>query len=139
MDVFVTLQVLENIKGKYNLTSENKLDYIWSNETHLINNVIKLRTTLGYKYPEENKVCIICLSKISENFKENSNLGYIITSYLMEKSTQSILSTKYLTHSVNKATIKFEENVNKYFYIDDENNIYKNKDLDLNGLKFKIK
>lgn len=57
----------------------------------------------------------------------------------MEKSTQSILSTKYLTHSVNKSTIKLEENVNKYFYIDDENNIYINIYLHLNGLKFKIK
>jgi hypothetical protein len=134
MDIFVTQQVLENIKGKYYLKTDNTLDYIRGNETHLINSFIKIRTTLGCKHSVAEQVCTTCLGKISENFKENSNLGYIMTSYLMEKLTQSILSTKHLTHSVKKSAIKLEGNANKYFYSNDENNIFFNKDLDLTGL-----
>lgn len=134
MDLFVTPQVLENIKGKYYLKEDNTLDYIRGNETHLINTIIRIRTTLGCRHPVAEEVCTTCLGKISENFKENSNLGYIMTSYLMEKSTQSILSTKHLTHSVKKSSIKLEGIANKYFYANEENNIYFNKDLDLTGL-----
>jgi hypothetical protein len=134
MDLYVSPTALENIKGKYYLKEDGTLDYIRGNETHLINTIIKIRTTLGCKLPVAEHVCTVCLGKISENFKENSNLGYITASYLMEKTTQSILSTKHLTHSVKKSAIKLEGAANKYFYINDENNIYFNKDLDLNGL-----
>ena len=134
MDMFITQQLLDNLRGKYYLTADGKLDYIRGNDTHLINSIIKLRTTLGCRHPVAEQVCTTCLGKISENFKENSNLGYIMTSYLMEKSTQSILSTKHLTHSVKKSAIKLEGNANKYFYSNDENNIYFNKDIDLTGL-----
>ncbi|NTV77693.1 MAG: hypothetical protein HGA25_00755 [Clostridiales bacterium] len=134
MDVFITQQVLDNMKGIYYLKEDGKLDWLRGNETNLINQVIKVRTTLGCRHPVEHEICTTCLGKISENFKENSNLGYIMTSYLMEKSTQTILSTKHLTHSVKKSAIKLEGNANKYFYTDDENNIYFNKDLDLTGM-----
>lgn len=134
MDMFITQQILDNIRGKYYLKEDGTLDYIRGNETHLHNSIIKLRTTLGCKHPIAEQVCTTCLGKVSENFKENSNLGYIMTSYLMEKSTQSILSTKHLTHSVKKSAIRLEGNANKYFYSNDENNIYFNKDLNLTGL-----
>lgn len=134
MELYVSSSVLENIKGKYYLKEDGTLDYIRGNETHLINSIIKVRTTIGCKLPNSEHVCTVCLGKISENFKENSNLGYIMASYLMEKTTQSILSTKHLTHSVKKSAIKLEGAANKYFYINEENNIYFNKDLELNGL-----
>jgi hypothetical protein len=134
MDMFITQQILDNIRGKYYLKDDGTLDYIRGNETHLHNSIIKLRTTLGCRHPIAEQVCTTCLGKVSENFKENSNLGYIMTSYLMEKSTQSILSTKHLTHSVKKSAIRLEGNANKYFYSNDENNIFFNKDLNLTGL-----
>ena len=134
MDMFITQQVLDNMKGIYYLKEDGTHDWIRGNESHLINNIIKIRTALGCKHPVAHEVCTCCLGKISENFKENSNLGYIMTSYLMEKSTQTILSTKHLTHSVKKSAIKLEGNANKYFFADDENNIYFNKDLDLTGM-----
>jgi len=134
MDVFITQQVLDNMKGIYYLKEDGSLEWIRGNESHLVNQIIKVRTALGCRHPVAHEVCTTCLGKISENFKENSNLGYIMTSYLMEKSTQTILSTKHLTHSVKKSAIKLEGNANKYFYTDDENNIYFNKDLDLTGM-----
>lgn len=134
MDVYITQQVLDNMKGIYYLKEDGSLDWLRGNESHLVNQIIKVRTTLGCRHPVAHEVCTTCLGKISENFKENSNLGYIMTSYLMEKSTQTILSTKHLTHSVKKSAIKLEGNANKYFYTDDENNIYFNKELDLTGM-----
>lgn len=134
MDIFITKDVLDNIKGKYYLKEEGVLDYIRGNETNLINTIIKIRTSLGCKSPDPAKICTKCLGKVSENFKENSNLGYTMTAFLMEKMTQTILSTKHLTHSVRKSLIKLEGNSNKYFYTNEENNIYFNEDIDLKGL-----
>lgn len=136
MELYVTPVVLENIKGKYYLKEDGTLDYIRGDEKHLINSFIKVRTGLGCKLPNPKHICTTCLGKVSENFKENSNIGYTMVSYLMEKTTQSILSTKHLTHSVKKVSIKLEGNANKYFYIDSEHNIYFNKDIDLRGLYF---
>jgi len=133
MDILVTKDVLDNIKGKYYVTANGSLDYIRGNEHHLLNTIIKIRTAFGCKAPDPTKICTTCLGKISENFKENSNLGYTMTAFLMEKMTQTILSTKHLTHSVRKSLIKLQGAANKYFYTDDENNIYFNKDLNLKG------
>lgn len=134
MDMLVTKDVLENIKGKYYVKEDGSLSYIRGNETHLVGGIVKLRTSLGCHAPDMQKICTTCLGKVSENFKENSNLGYTMTAFLMEKMTQTILSTKHLTHSVKKALIKLEGAVNKYFHTDEENNIYFNKDLDLRGM-----
>lgn len=134
MDMLVTKDVLENIKGKYYVTKEGGLSWVRGNETHLIGEIVKLRTSLGCHAPDAAKICTTCLGKVSENFKENSNLGYTMTAFLMEKMTQTILSTKHLTHSVKKSLIKLEGAVNKYYYTDEENNIFFNKDLDLRGM-----
>lgn len=134
MDMFITQQILDNLKGIYYLKPDGTLEWLRGNESHLIGEIIKIRTALGCRHPVAHEVCTCCLGKISENFKENSNLGYIMTSYLMEKSTQTILSTKHLTHSVKKSAIKLEGNANKYFYADEENNIYFNRELDLTGM-----
>lgn len=133
--MLITEPMLENMKGKYYLNEEsNTLDWIRGNEKHLVGKTISIRTALGCHSKNPYKICTTCLGKISENFKENSNLGYTMTSFLMEKLTQAILSTKHLTHSVKKSLIHLEASAQKYFYNDEENNIYFNPDLDLTGL-----
>ena len=134
MDIYITPSILENIKGKYYVTEDGDLDYIKGNEKSLVNTIIKVRTTLGCKVNQNDKICSTCLGKISENFDEVSNLGYTMTAFLMEKKSQSILSTKHLTHSVKKSSIKLEGIANKYFYINEDNSIFFNKDLDLEGI-----
>lgn len=134
MPMFITQQILDNIKGKYYLKEDGSLDWIRGNESYLINTIINLRTVLGCRHPNPTEVCTTCAGKVTENFKENSNLGYLMTAYLMEKLTQTILSTKHLTHSVKKSIITLEGNANKYFYTDDENNLYLNKDINTTGL-----
>lgn len=135
IDILVKEKLLENMKGKYYLDEEtNTLKCIEGNEKHLINKILKIRTAFGCKVQDGTKVCTTCLGKVSENFKENSNLGYTMTAFLMEKLTQAILSTKHLTHSVKKSLIHLEGAAQKYFFNDTENNIYFNKELNLNGL-----
>lgn len=134
--IFITKDNIANLKGKYYYNEDtNTLDYIRGDEEFLLNRIVKIRTALGCKYYDRNRICTTCLGKISENIKENSNLGYTMTSYLMEKITQSILSTKHLTHSAKKATIKLEGNANKYFYINEENDIFFREDLDTSKIK----
>ena len=125
---------LELLKGIYYLNEENKLDYIRGNEKHLIGKVLHIRTALDCRITHRHKICSTCLGKVSENIKENSNLGYVSTSYVMEKSTQAILSTKHLTHSVKETQIVLEGNALKYFRIEDGNFFYLNPELDTQNL-----
>lgn len=132
MDIFITKAVLDNLNGKYYLDEETQtLKYIKGDENHLLDKIIKIRTTLGCKLHNPHEVCTTCLGKVSENFRENSNLGYIMTAFLMEKSTQSILSTKHLTHSVKKSVIKLEGLADKYFFTDDDSNLYFRPEVNL--------
>lgn len=132
LDVFVTDKYLPNLKGIwYKSLDSDELKEIKGNETELIDRVIKIRSAFGCKSPNPHHVCTTCLGSLSENFKENSNVGYTMTSFLMEKLTQAILSTKHLTHSVKKSAIRLEGAVVKYFYPSEANDIYFNQDLDL--------
>ena len=135
MEIFMSENYLANMKGKYYIRPDTGvLDYLRGDETHLCNTSIKIRHTFGCHSPKMTSICRVCLGKISENIKENSNLGYTMTAYLMEKLTQAILSTKHLTHSVKKALIRLTGLANKYFYTNEENYLFLNKDLDLRGL-----
>jgi hypothetical protein len=135
MDILITPSILKNIRGKYYLQEDGSLGCIDGSEDHLIDKVIKIRNVLDCKYKEAKKICSICAGKLSNNFKENSNLGYVTAAFLMEKSTQTILSTKHLTHSVKEANIQLEGLANKYFYVDVDNYIYFNKDINLKNLQ----
>lgn len=134
LDVFVTEKYLANMKGIWYKTPEGELKEIQGNETDLIDRVIKIRNAFGCKSPNPHHVCTTCLGSLSENFKENSNVGYTMTSFLMEKLTQAILSTKHLTHSVKKSAIRLEGAVEKYFFPSESNDIYFNRDIDLSKI-----
>lgn len=135
MDMLMTPKRLRNMKGIYYLDpGTDTLRYLDGTEEHLSEQIIKIRTPFGCKHPVENKVCSVCLGKISENLKENSNLGYTMTSFLMEKLTQSILSTKHLIRSVRKTVIQLEGMAVKYFNIKNGDEYYLNKNLDLTNL-----
>lgn len=135
MDLLVTPVVLENITGTYYLKDDGTLDVITGHEDHLIDKIIKIRTALGCKCKNPHHICTTCLGEVANNFRENSNLGYTMVAFLMEKLTQSILSTKHLTHSVKKSIIRLLGLAVKYFHADGDNNLYFNKEIDLTGLE----
>lgn len=134
--ILITEDTLPNLRGKYYLNEEtNTLNIIQGNEKELLNKIIKIRTTLGCRLPKNNEICSTCLGELANNFRSNSNLGYTFVSYLMEKATQSILSTKHLTHSVKKSISNLEGNATRFFYINRDNYIFFNKETNTKGLK----
>jgi len=129
-DFLVQPKSINQLKGKYYLdTTDNTLKCIDGTEIHLENKIIKLRTTFGCVIPNDHQICSTCIGKLSQNFKSNSNLGYTFTSFLMEKASQAILSTKHLTHSVKNNEIFLDANASKFFKINTEN-LYLSKDID---------
>lgn len=135
MDMLVTPGLLDSIKGKYYLKPDTTLGCIEGHETHLVDQIIKLRTSLGCHHHDSAQICSVCLGKLAQNFQSNSNLGYTTVAYLMEKITQAILSTKHLTHSVKKSLIQLFDLAVKYFHATEEGDLYFHEDLDLKGLQ----
>lgn len=135
LDIVLTRKYLSNMKGIWYVENEgDKLKYLKGDEEHLIDKVIKIRSVFGCKTPNPHQICTKCVGRISENFLENSNLGYTSSASLMEMLTQSILSTKHLTHSVKKSAIILDGAVLKYMYSTDENEIFLREDVDFDNL-----
>lgn len=136
VEMAVTKKRLANMSGIYYLDeTDNQLKWIDGSEEHLIGKPLKIRTPLGCKLHNPSKVCTTCLGKISENFKENSNLGYTLTAYMMEKISQSMLSRKHLTESVGKSSTKLDKQTATYFRMNnDDDSFYFNRDVKLDDL-----
>lgn len=133
--IIVTEQNIESLRGKHYLKPDNTLGTIQGDEKDLIDKQVQLRTALGCRHHDATKVCTTCLGEMSGNFEESSNLGYTATAYLMEKITQAILSTKHLTHSVRKSFIKLEGLASRYFYANENGDLFFHPDIDLTGLQ----
>lgn len=116
MDFIVTSKNIRQISGvNYLDESTNTIRTIRGDEEHLFNQVIKIRTALGCRLQDQHSVCTCCLGNIGLNFKPRSNIGYTFSSYMMEKGSQSILSTKHLTHSVKDNQIDLDESAKTFF------------------------
>lgn len=135
LPMLVTEQNIEALKGKYYVNDQGGLSEIKGDDPTLYSKVLNLRTVLGCKHhADSTKVCLTCVGNMGGNFENTANLGYTATAYLMEKVTQSILSTKHLTHSVRKSFIKLEGLAVKYFYSNDNGDLFFRPDIDLKGL-----
>jgi len=134
MDILVTKGTIRNFAGKYYLDDDNKLKVVKGDEKHLEDKILRFRTIFGCKLENPHHVCSTCLGDISTTFENNSNLGNLVVMYVMEKLSQAVLSTKHLTHSVKAGEVHFEPLTAKYFYINKENNLYLQKDVDTKGL-----
>lgn len=134
LPILVTEQNIETLKGKFYLNDQGGLSEIVGDDPNLYSKVLNLRTVLGCKHHDSTKVCMTCLGNMGGNFENTTNLGYTATAYLMEKVTQSILSTKHLTHSVRKSFIKLEGLATKYFCCNDNGDLFFRPDIDLTGL-----
>jgi len=130
MDFLVTNKNIRQISGvNYLDETTNTIHTIQGDEEHLLNQVIKIRTALGCRLQDQHSVCSCCLGNIGLNFKKRSNIGYTFASYMMEKASQSILSTKHLTHSVKDNQIDLEESAKMFFEVSN-NNLLLIKDLE---------
>lgn len=137
MEFMVKENALHNLKGIYYLDTDNVLKTIKGDEKHLVNNIIKIRTALGCKLSNPHHVCSTCLGELSLNLPSNSNIGNAFTMRVTKDLTQTLLSTKHLTHSVKNNTITITDNATKYF-IAKEDNLYLRKDLPYSTLSIVI-
>jgi hypothetical protein len=135
MPILVTQGMLDSLKGKYYLKSDNTIGVIEGDEAHLVDKSVQFRTSLGCKHHDSAYICSTCLGKMAHNFPINSNLGYMMAAYLMEKITQAILSTKHLTHSVKKSLIQLFGIAVKYFHANEDGDLFFHQDIDLKGLQ----
>lgn len=126
---------LDNARGKYYLQDDGSLGCIEGDETYLYNKLVKVRNSLFCKHPDSSKICTTCLGALSMNFKENSNLGYTMAAFLMEKISQGILGTKHLTHSVRKAMVQLFGLASSWFYSDENSNLYFRPEVNLANIQ----
>lgn len=134
MPMVVTEQNIDALKGKHYALPEGGLGTIRTEDKSLYSKTVMLRSVLHCKHHDPSKVCMTCLGETAGNFPASSNLGYTLTAHLMEKITQAILSTKHLTHSVRKSFIKLEGLATKYFYSNENGDLFFRPDIDLTGL-----
>lgn len=122
---YVQPGTIENLAGIY-YHDGHELKMINGDEKELEDNFINIRSIFGCQLENPHTVCSTCLGELSNNFKNNSNLGNITVMHMMEKLSQSILSTKHLTHSVKNSVINLDSSALKYFTIKDDNLFIKN-------------
>ena len=88
---------LTTLEGLYYLTDQGELKAIKSSDKHLLGKHLKIRSIVaGCNHPDPNGVCATCLGEIALSIPPGTNLGHLCASYLTEKISQSILSTKHL-------------------------------------------
>lgn len=134
MPIMVTEQNADALKGKYYVHQDGGLREFVAEDRSTYSTVLEFRYTLGCRYHDTSKVCGTCLGAISSNFENTANLGYTATSHLMEKITSALLSTKHITHSVRKSSIRLEGMATKYFYSNDNGDLFFRPEMNLKGL-----
>lgn len=125
MEVVMDERYLKAFIGKWYVIEEGDvLKDIKGNETHLYGKLIKVRNTFGCELPNRHHVCTTCLGRVSENIKENTNLGIKCSQYFMKDVTQGILSLKHNVKSVDGGSLLFDKDTSKVFRSNRFNEIF---------------
>lgn len=115
--------------GKRYLDEEDGVEkIITKNDTHLIGKVIKLRSPLKCKHTHAGCCCVACLGDMSYSVPYPSNLGHMMSTFITQMISQSILSTKHITGSAQ--SIEFEIGPEEAAFL---------KKVSKNGIGFKHK
>lgn len=101
---------LPNLIGKMYLDPQtNTLKPIRRSDTHLINQVIQIRSVINCCHPDPAGICSTCLGELSLSVPEYSNIGHLASTYMTEQSTQGVLSTKHLDSNALLEAIVLDE------------------------------
>lgn len=100
---------LKLLVGKYykedKEDAKESLKMIGAGDTHLIGKTIHLRTVLHCAHPDPVGVCSVCFGGLSDSIPPNSNLGHMCSTFITQKSSQSVLSVKHLDSSATVEAI----------------------------------
>lgn len=116
--------MLPMLIGKYYYNEETKQEeLITKDHTHLIGTKIKLRVAYKCKWSDPRCICSKCLGEISWNIPVHTHLGHFASTFMTQKITQSILSTKHHITSANTENISIQPpEANLDFDVKDDDN-----------------
>lgn len=116
---------LKFMSGKYYLDEQtNTLKEITGSESHLNNQVIKMRSVLFCKHPDPHSVCEKCFGGLSANVSRFANLGHLCAATMTQQTSQSVLSTKHLDASSVSANIILTGDALKFLSTNHAKNAY---------------
>ncbi len=106
---------LPRLAGKYYLDeTSGKLKEISSNDKHLIDKKLKLRSVLDCAHPDPYGICSTCFGGLALTVPKNSNIGHMCCTTMTQKSSQNVLSTKHLDTSAAVEPVRISPGNRKY-------------------------
>lgn len=115
---------LIRLVGKLYLDETGSLVEIKPSDTHLIGKTINLRSVIFCQHPDPVGVCSHCYGKLSESIPRNTNLGHANTTFMTEKSSQSVLSVKHKDASASIESIVLSDDEKNYLAVGIDGNSY---------------
>lgn len=116
---------LKLLVGKYYKDEETgQLKQIQASDTHLVGKKIEMRSVLHCAHPDPRGVCSVCFGGMSDSIPPNSNLGHMCSTFLTQKSSQSVLSVKHLDSSATVESIVLSDSDKQYLKVADDGNSY---------------
>jgi hypothetical protein len=128
---------LKLLAGKNYVDANGNLKQISQNDTHLIGETLQLRTVLHCAHPDPMGVCSTCFGGLSDSIPPNTNLGHACSTFLAQKSSQSVLSVKHLDSSATIETILLSDGDKMYLKASADGNSYQLADK-LKGFKISL-
>jgi len=100
--------------GKYYLNDQGVEEVITSKHTFLEGKTIKLRSVLNCCLVNKGHVCSKCYGELAYSIPEHANIGHYSATFITQKLTQNILSTKHLTGSAIASAICLSEDAKQF-------------------------
>jgi len=115
---------LSRIAGKHYLDSDGALKTIKATDSHLIGQTIHMRSVLFCQHPDSYGVCSVCYGQLSESIPPKTNIGHMNSTFMCQKSSQSVLSTKHLDSSAAIEQIALSADERQYLDVGPDGNSY---------------
>lgn len=136
--MYVTEKYLANSEGIYYVLNKDdgndKLLCFDTTEKDLIGKVVYTRTAWNCTLDNPAHVCVHCAGEVFNNYDLQTNLGYLVAAYVMEKVTQRILSFKHVVKSISSSILRLEGKAKQFFVPTDSNELILRDNVSLDGL-----
>ena len=106
--------IFEAIIGKYQVMKDGSLHCITENDTHLIGQTIRIRSSVYCKHRSKYGICETCFGSLAINVPDGTNIGHWCSVALCAIITQLILSTKHVDGAAAVAGLHMTPNHRRY-------------------------
>jgi len=108
---------IPSLTGKWFLNDAGVEECITSDHKYLEGKTIKLRMIHNCRLPDKRCVCSRCYGELSWSIPKHANIGHYSSTYITQKLTQAILSTKHHTSSAVSSTIVLDDLSKQYMVV----------------------